>query len=130
MTAHSDSPSSRQRPVVSIAWMYVVSLLGTSFLCIVAVIVITIMRPTVDNTAMVTIIIGFGITQFTALTAAIKAQEAKHVSRENAYRLDGRMEELMKFLAEAKKLEGLVEGAGIKNGGALPPAPSNAPPKE
>lgn len=110
---HGVSPDSRQRPTVSIAWMYVIALLGTMFLGVIAIVVIILKRPEADNTALVTIIIGFCITQFTALTAAIKGQEAKHVAKENAYRVDGRLSDLLDAIAKQKELEGIIKGAGV-----------------
>lgn len=130
----SAASDSRQRPTVGIAWMYLIALLGTVFMCVTAITVIVVMSPQADNTGLVTIIVEFGITSFTAAVAAIKAQEAKHVAKETGYRVDGRIGDLLEAIAKQKEMEGIIKGAGIAataTAAATPaPSPESVTPKE
>jgi hypothetical protein len=129
-TMHVTPSDSRQRPTVSIAWMYVLAGLGIVFACVTAVTLIVVTRPQTDNTAIVVTIIGFGATMMTAITAAIKAQEAKHVAKETAYRVDGRLGDLLDAMAKQKKLEGIIEGVGaatVAQHTAAPPTNGTIP---
>ena len=105
------SSSSRQRVTVSIAWLYVLSGLGITLLCIGSITAIIVLRPTVDNTPLVVVIIGFASTTLASLIAALKSQEAKHLTREVGYRVDGRLSQLVEEKAKSSRAEGRVEGA-------------------
>jgi hypothetical protein len=109
----TDLTTSRTRPTISIAWLYVGAGLGMLFIISTAVVLITILRATQDNSLLITAIIGFGTTTFVSMIGAIKTQETKHVVREVAFRVDGRLSELIKATAASSRAEGQVEGAGI-----------------
>lgn len=117
--------TSRQRVTVSIAWLYVLSGLGMAFISIVAITAIIWRRPLADNTPLVVIIIGFASTTLASIIAALKSQEAKHLTRETAYRVDGRLSQLIDETAKVNKAEGRVEGVNLERTGApLPADPS------
>lgn len=111
---------SRQRVTVSIAWLYVLSGLGMTAICIVSIVAIIWKRPAADNTPLVVIIIGFASTTLASIIAALKSQEAKHLTREVGYRVNGRLGELIDETAKRSKVEGRVEGAVAS--GAVSPA--------
>jgi len=113
MPPPAPAKDSRQRVTVSIAWLYVLSGLGMAFLSIVAITAIVWMRPAADNTPLVVIIIGFASTTLASIVAALKSQEAKHITREVGYRVNGRIGELIDKTAQLNKAEGRAEGAGL-----------------
>jgi hypothetical protein len=119
---------SRQRVTVSIAWLYVLSGLGLALVSIGAITAIVWLRPAVDNTPLVVIIIGFASTTLASIIAALKSQEAKHLTREVAYRVDGRLSQLVDETAKLNKAEGRVEGAGLVATAAAVTPPPDTPP--
>lgn len=132
---HGTSPDSRQRPTVSIAWLYVMSGLVMLFLCISAIVALSITRPQLDVMVVSAVVFAFGTTTYASMCAAIKGQETKHIAKENAYRTNGRLTELLDaivkqkdtegtLLARQKELEGILKGAGAAALGStvIPPA--------
>ena len=85
------------------AWIYVLAILGMSFLGVSAIVAITIGRPESDNTAVIVSIVGFLTPTLAAILAILKVQDV-HVL------INSRMTALLAITAKASEAEGKLAG--------------------
>lgn len=90
----------------SMATKYLGAVLFLATLAVIAILAVSLIRPTQDNTTLITAILSTVVPTIAAVLAFMKAQET-HLS------VNSRMDELLKRTSELSRVEGVAAGRVI-----------------